>query len=101
MAEKIHIWPDKDPHEVLDYDHDHKPKTGDDPVIQSTAEVVQGDVEVDFTEHFNGVQKTWLRGGTDGSKCIIRLFVTTRDGRKIEEPVRIRIREKNKPAAVE
>jgi hypothetical protein len=95
-------WPAKDPEEVLDYGFDwSKRQIGEDVIVQSTAQVIEGDVVVN--EHGPGPvldcphgqgTVTWLSGGTAGTTCLIRLHMITTSARQLEETLKIKIKER-------
>lgn len=95
-------WPDKDPDEVLDYGFNWSPRgLRDDVILTVEAEVVEGSVGVDSTyvapvEGAEAAQGTitWLSGGTAGETCLIVLHVVTRDGRHLDQTIKIKIKDR-------
>lgn len=95
-------WPPKDPDEVLDYGFNWTPRNiGDDVIVNTTANVVVGDVVKD--DHYVGlVDKakpgqgtiTVLSGGTAGTQCRIRLHAITSSGRELEETLKMKIKDR-------
>lgn len=90
-------WADKDPDEVLDYEHDWSAvlEGGDTIDGAPLAMVDTGDVIVDSSTVNANVQKVWLSGGTvkaDGSKEKLTLRINTTGGRTFDEGIALKIK---------
>lgn len=86
--------PFKDPDEVLDYDCGWGLRLNGDDILTSEAILESGDVVIDSQDFLGEVQKLWLSGGTEGTTSVITTRITTRDGRTMDESVKIRIKTK-------
>lgn len=90
--------PFKDPDEVLDYDLGWGTRLAGDEIVDSFA-VPRGDPDPAFvtieSQDFSGpVQKLWLSGGAEGTSTVIDVRVVTRDGRTMDESVKIKVKTK-------
>jgi hypothetical protein len=89
--------PFKDPDEVLDYDLSWAKRLAGDEILTSIAEVVDpgpDSVTIESQDFLGTVQKLWLSGGAEGTTSAILVRITTRDGRTMDQTVKIKVKTK-------
>jgi hypothetical protein len=113
-------WRAKDPDDVADYGFDWSPQIAmgdgpnEDPIVSTTAVPTMGGADVDNPDglavdeagdhgHFVGEVEgaptgqatvTWLKGGIAGTNCEILLRIVTEAGRKFDQTMKIKIKER-------
>lgn len=88
-------WPNKDPNEVLDYQHDWTARLDGD-TIQGNPQCIleSGDVTIaPPTAAAGNIQTVWLSAGAVG-EVKLTLRVTTAGGRTFDEGVKLKIKER-------
>lgn len=91
----MHVWPAKDPDEVIDYQFDWSDRLEDAETISSSAfSLAEGDVTLGANDTAGAVTTIWLSGGTLGTVSIVTNRIITSEGRTYDESAKLRIRSK-------
>lgn len=86
-------WPDKAPHEVLDYECDWTARLAGDTISTSTFSIEDPDnvLVINSTLHDASTATVWLAGGTLGTMYEVVNEIVTGAGRTMDQTVWLRI----------
>ena len=84
----------KDPDADLDYEVNWTAWLGEDELVASSWELVDGDVVIDSSSFTDKVARVWLSGGTASTSAMVTNRITTAGGRTDDRTITINVRER-------